>query len=107
MLVGSFSIWVRIHQNVHKMYCSTEWWSHVYAALKKRESSANWIPTEIVLLVDLVEEELVLLRSKFFSDVAKKLKCSRWAEFAGQITALGHTTRSWQQTRENGTSWFD
>jgi hypothetical protein len=33
------------------------------AALKKRERSANWIPTEIVLLVDLVEEELVLLRS--------------------------------------------
>jgi hypothetical protein len=27
MLVGSFSSWVRIHQNVHKMYCSTEWWS--------------------------------------------------------------------------------
>jgi hypothetical protein len=34
------------------------------------------------------------------SDVTKKLKCSRWEEFAGQIPALGHTTRSWQQTRE-------
>jgi Ca2+/Na+ antiporter len=27
MLVASFLIWVRIHQNVHKMYCSTKWWS--------------------------------------------------------------------------------
>jgi hypothetical protein len=39
---------------------------------QKKERSANWIPTEIVLLVDLVEEEVVLLRSKFSSDVAKK-----------------------------------
>jgi hypothetical protein len=70
------------------------------AALKKRKRSANWIPTEIVLLVDLVEEEVVLLRSKFSSDVTKQLRCSRWEEFAGQITALGPTTRSWQQTRE-------
>jgi hypothetical protein len=67
------------------------------AALKKRERRANWIPTEIVLLV---EEEPVLLRSKFSLDVTKKLKCSRWEEFAGQMTLVGHTTRSWQQTRE-------
>jgi hypothetical protein len=30
---------------------------------------------DLVLLVDLVEEELVLLRSKFSSDVTKKCKC--------------------------------
>jgi hypothetical protein len=30
MLVGSFSSWVRIHQHVHKMYCSTEWWSSLF-----------------------------------------------------------------------------
>jgi hypothetical protein len=41
------------------------------ADLKKRERSANWIPTEIALLVDLVEEELVLFRSKFSLDVTK------------------------------------
>jgi hypothetical protein len=43
----------------------------------------------------------VLLRSKFSSDVTKILKCSRWEELAGRIAALGHTTRSWQQTRDN------
>jgi hypothetical protein len=26
LLEGSFSSWVRIHQNVHKIYYSTEWW---------------------------------------------------------------------------------
>jgi hypothetical protein len=51
---------------------------------KERYISANWIPTEIVLMVDLVEEELfliVLLQSKFSSDVTAKLKCSRWEEY--------------------------
>jgi hypothetical protein len=43
--------------------------------LSKKDRSANLIPTEIVLLVDLVEEELdVLLQSKFSSDVTKKMK---------------------------------
>jgi hypothetical protein len=54
------------------------------------EKNANWIPTEIVLLVDLVEEELVLLRSKFSLDVTTKLKCSRWEEFAGQNCPWPH-----------------
>jgi hypothetical protein len=48
--------------------------------LSKRERSAYWIPSEIVYLV---EEVLVLLRSKFSSDVTKKLKCSGWEDVVG------------------------
>jgi hypothetical protein len=46
------------------------------AALKKRERSANWIPTEIDLLVDLVEEELncASLQQVFFFGCDKKIK---------------------------------
>jgi hypothetical protein len=38
MLVAS-SIWVRIHQNVHKMYCSTEWWSCIHLLSHARIAS--------------------------------------------------------------------
>jgi hypothetical protein len=52
MLVGSFSSWVRIHQNVYKMYCSTEWWSclEVEYTLHKAYHSRNEIPLSAHLI---------------------------------------------------------
>jgi hypothetical protein len=40
----------------------------------------------------------MLLRSKFSSDVTKKLKCSRWEEFVGQLPDRG------SRPDKNGTS---
>jgi hypothetical protein len=57
MLVASFSmIWVRIHQNVHKMYCSTEWWSCLH--MRKDHSIYSWV---LELIKGIFQSQVLLV----------------------------------------------
>ncbi|XP_064629267.1 uncharacterized protein LOC135488558 [Lineus longissimus] len=70
---------------------------------KKRERGSNWTPEVTILLVELVEVQLEMLRAKFSNEVSKSLKMNVWDGIAMKVSALG-TTRTATQVREKWNS---
>ena len=60
----------------------------------KRERSVNFSLVEKHLLVDLVDSELGILRSKFSSNVTAQMKRDIWEKIGKKVSALGVAQRS-------------
>ncbi|XP_064641278.1 uncharacterized protein LOC135496086 [Lineus longissimus] len=70
---------------------------------KKRERGSNWTPEVTILLVELVEVQLEMLRAKFSNEVSNSLKMNVWDGIAMKVSTLG-TTRTATQVREKWNS---
>ncbi|XP_064637156.1 uncharacterized protein LOC135493613 [Lineus longissimus] len=67
---------------------------------KKRARSENWSPDEKALLAEMVEENFGILLNKKTNVETNAKKQKVWEGIALAVTALGTSTRTWDQCRD-------